>query len=355
MRIAVIGAGNGGQALSGYLASIGHIVNLFDRNIEIVKELQSVGSITLQGQLDCKGQLNLISNQIDQVIKRADLIMVATTATAHVSIAEKIANFLEEGQIIVLNPGRTGGALEFKNALIKYGCSQKVYVAEAQTLVYACRIIENGIVYIIGVKDKVLLSAIPSSDTKYVLEVLKPLFNCFIEAKNVLSTSFENIGAIFHPSVVLFNEAAIERGHKFFFYREMTPSLAQLIEKIDKERLMVAKEYGLNVISAKDWISYAYDNIKGDTLCERMQNNPAYYEILAPTTINCRQITEDVPTGLVPFSELGKAAGVKTPIMDALITICSELLDVDFRETGRNLKNLGFLGCDVKQIIEKIS
>lgn len=355
MRIAVIGAGNGGQALSGYLASIGHEVSLYDRNINVVKELQSIGKITLEGQLNCCGKLSLISNQINKVIEQAELIMVATTATAHMSIAENIANLLKNEQVIVLNPGRTGGALEFRNTLIKCGCTQKIYLAEAQTLIYACRIVKNGTVNIIGVKDRVLLSAIPSSDTKHVIEVLKPLFNCFIEAKNVLSTSFENIGAIFHPCVVLFNEAAIERGNKFYFYRDMTPGLAQLIEKVDNERLMVAKEYGIDVISAKDWIAYAYDNIKGDTLCERMQNNPAYYEILAPTTINCRQITEDIPTGLVPFSELGKIAGVSTPIIDSIITICTELLNIDFRKNGRNLKNLGFAGCNMKQIIERIS
>ena len=355
MKIAVIGAGNGGQALAGYMASIGNEVNLYERRHDIVSELKECGEIRLEGRLDCVGRLHLATSDMDEAIKGTELIMVATTAGAHKTLAENIAPYLEDNQVIVLNPGRTCGALEFNNILREHGCKKRVYLAEAQTLVYACRLVKTGVVRIIGVKDRVLISAIPSADTRHVIEKLSPMFSCFEETKNVLVTSFENIGAVFHPSVVLFNEAAIERGSQFYFYRDMTPGLAQMIEKIDNERLAVAKAYGIDIISAADWVSYAYENIKGDSLCERMRNNPAYYEILSPTTIKCRQITEDIPTGLVPFSELGRAAGIVTPIIDAMITICSELLDTDFRKEGRNLKNLGLEGLSVKEIIAKIS
>lgn len=354
MKIAVIGAGNGGQAIGGHLASLGHSVRIYDRDKQRVDELNCCRNIELTGALNLKGEIEFASIDIASVVKDAELIMVATTATAHRSVATRLAPLLTDNQVILLNPGRTCGAIEFKNVLNDAGVNKKVYIAEAQTLVYACRLIKTGKVNIIGVKDKVFLAAYPARDTRHVLNVVSELYDCFYAAKNVLQTSFENIGAMFHPSVVLFNEATIERGTSFYFYRDMTNGLSRMIEAVDEERLNVAKAYGISPISAFDWVSYAYNGVAGDTLCERMQNNPAYYEILAPTTIECRQITEDIPTGIIPIAELGDAAGVDTPVMDALITMCSTLLQTDFRRDGRTLKNLGFENCSASEIINKI-
>lgn len=352
--IAVIGAGNGGQALAAHLAAMGHSVRLYDRNQSKVDKLNETKILKLVGALELDGRIEFATTDLRRAIEGAKLIMVATTATAHRALADQMSTLLKDGQIILLNPGRTCGAVEFKNTLEQEGLNKRVYVAEAQTLIYACRIVETGTVNIIGVKDKVLISAFPASDTENVLTVLKPIYSCFIPAKNVLQTSFENVGAMFHPAVVLFNEAAIERGNKFYFYRDMTNGLSRIIEGIDEERIAVASAYGIEPISAFDWVSYAYDGVKGNTLCERMQNNPAYYEILAPKTIDCRQITEDIPTGIIPMAELGKAAGVPTPLFDSLITMCSVLLDKDFRVEGRTLKNLGLENCSVNEIIKKI-
>lgn len=354
MKVAVIGGGNGGQALAAWISYKGNQVSLYDRSPDRIKRIQDNNGIELTGKVNLKTNISLISNDIVSVIGNAELIMITTTASAHKEIANNIADYLCDGQIVVLNPGRTGGALEFRNTLNELVPDKKIYVAEAQTLVFACRIIEDGKVNIIGIKDRVLLSAIPSTQTIHVINCLKKLFDCFYPANNILETSFENIGAMFHPCVTLFNEAAIERGAQFYFYRDMTEGLAKLIEEADKERLAVANAYGYKAISAKDWVSYAYNGVEGNTLCERMQNNPAYYDILAPTSINCRQITEDIPTGIVPLSELGRAAGIKTPLFDSLITLCSILLDKDFREEGRNLRNLGLEGLTKDEILKKI-
>lgn len=352
--IAIIGAGNGGQAFAGHLSSMGYKVRLYDREVPKVDQLNEHKNIQLVGALRVESNIEFASADLKKVIVGADIIMVATTATAHRPIAAQMAPLLSDGQIIVLNPGRTCGALEFRNTLDEAGLSVRVYVGEAQTLVYACRLIENGKVNIIGVKDKVLLSAYPASDTPHILKELKPIFPCFYAAKNVLQTSFENVGAMFHPTVVLFNEAAIERGESFFFYRDMTDGLARIIEEADRERLAVAAAYGVCPISAYDWVSYAYNGVEGKNLCERMQNNPAYYEILAPNTIDCRQITEDIPTGIIPLAELGKAAGVPTPLFDSLISICSILHKKDYRKEGRTLKRLGLEGLSAEEIVAKI-
>lgn len=355
MRIAVIGAGNGGQAIAGYAALKGYEVSLFDRNKTKVKELQLKGSIELRGQIKGVGYISHFTSNIGEAVADADIVMVTTIANAHAEVAKAMAPYIQDGQIIILNPGRTCGALVFKQALNEAECNCRYYLGEAQTLVYACRIIENGVVNVIGVKDDVLLAALPASDTDHIIKKINLLYPCFIKTDNVLRTGLENIGAIFHPCVCLFNAATIERQNEFYFYRDMTDQVATFIEKFDAERLAVGKAYGIELLGVREWIKFAYNDTEGDTLCERMRNNPAYYDIKGPGSIFTRQLTEDIPTGVLPIMELGKAAGVPTPLFWSMISVIESLLDMDFHTEGRSLKNLGLEGMNKEEIVKYIT
>ena len=69
-----------------------------------------------------------------------------------------------------------------------------------------------------------------------------------------------------------------------------------------------------------------------------------------PPSLQHKYVIEDVPCGLVAISELGRAAGVATPVIDGLITLTSTMLRRDFRSEGRNLAQLGLAGKTVGEI-----
>lgn len=355
MKITIIGAGNGGQTFAGYLSIAGYETSLYDIDVEKINVLNKLRGIQLEGRINGFGKIGCITTDISEAVKGAEIIMVTTVANAHRAVAKSLAPHLEDGQIIVLNPGRTCGALVFKQTLKNEGCTKRIYLGEAQTLVYACRVIENGHVNVIGIKDEVLLSGLPSRDTDYILQKLNPIFPCFQKADNVLRTSLENIGAMFHPCVLLFNAATIERNEMFWFYRDMTEQVAEFIEKFDAERLAVGKAYGIDLLSVREWIKFAYKDTVGETLCERMRNNPAYHDIKSPSTIFTRQLTEDIPTGVLPIMELGKAANLETPLLESMIHICEALLNMDLHTNGRSLKNLGLEGKTKQGILDYIT
>ena len=355
MKIAVIGAGNGGQALAGFLGLTGYKVSLYDIDVPKIEELQKKGGIELEGRIKGFGIVGCITTDIEEAVKGAEIIMVTTVANAHRAVAKSLASLVEEGQVIILNPGRTCGALVFKQTLTDCGCTKRYYLGEAQTLVYACRVVENGLVNVIGIKDEVLLSGLPAADTDYILEKINPIYPSFMKTDNVLRTSLENIGAMFHPCVLLFNAATIERNENFWFYRDMTEQVAEFIEKFDEERLAVGKAYGIDLLGVKDWIKFAYKDTEGNTLCERMRNNPAYHDIKSPSTIFTRQLTEDIPTGVLPIMQLGKVAGVATPLLKSMVHICEALLNMDLHTNGRSLKNLGLEGMDKEGILNYVT
>lgn len=354
MKFAIIGAGNGGQAIAGYLSMNGHSVNVYDRDPHKIAILSSLGSVSLTGALTGSGKLSLCTTDLATAVKDVDIVMVTTVANAHYQIATQLSPFLSNEQIIILNPGRTGGALSFRSGLEHVGCRKHVYIAEAQTLVYACRSTNIGFVNIIGVKDNVLLSALPATDTSIILDAIRSVYPCYVATDNILHTGLENIGAIFHPSIILFNAATIERGNEFYFYRDMTPHIAGFIEQLDQERLNLGTAYGIKLKGVSEWISFAYQDTLGTTLCEKMKNNPAYYDILAPSSIYTRQLIEDIPTGIVPMIELGEVAGLPMTLFKSVAHISSTLLDIDFSAQGRTLKKLGLDNLSKDEILDYI-
>lgn len=353
MKIAIISAGNGGQAMAGHFSMLGHEVNLYTRDLTKIQAIVERKGVLLKDKISGFGKITLISESIEDIIKDTELIMITSVANAHNDIAKLLASHVQDEQVIVLNPGRTFGAIEFKNTL-KHLTEKKIFVAEAQSLLYACRAESNGEVRIIGVKDNVPVAAFPSSDTDVVLNKLNQVYPSFIKAKNCFETSLDNIGCIFHPTIVMFNSAHIERGELFYFYNDMTDKIASFLEEIDKERVAIADKLGVKVLTVSEWLSFSYLGIEGDTLCDKMKNNPAYYQILAPSTLDSRLLTEDIPTGILPLIEIAKAIKVETPLLSSVYTIISQLIQTDFRKNGRTLKNLGLDQVDIYEFVKEV-
>jgi opine dehydrogenase len=349
-HIAILGAGNGAHAFAGDLALRGYPVRLYNKFENEIIALQSARGVTCEGVVEGFGALELITTDIASVVANADFIFVVVPANAHAFMAEACAPHLRDNQVIVLNPGRTGGALEFRNVLRARGVTARVFVAEAQTLLYTCRISAPARVRITMVKHAVTLAALPARDTARVLERLNPLFPQFVAASDVLETGLDNIGAMFHPTTTILSVGRIESGAPFEFYRDLTPRIARFIEAMDAERLAVARAFGVRAQSASEWLARSYDGIIGNTLYERIQSNAAYRGIAAPRSIDTRYIWEDVPTGLVPMVALGRIAQVPMPACEGLANIACALLDRDFWREGRNARNLGIEEMDVEGV-----
>ncbi len=349
-KVAILGAGNGAHAIAGHLGMQGIPVRLYNKFEEEIVGMQARGGVTMEGVVEGFGPVELVTTDPAPVVGWADVIMVVVPAFVHRFIAETCAPHLRDGQIVVLNPGRTGGVLEFANVWHEMGVQAQVRLAEAQSLIYACRLSGPAQVRITGIKRQLLLAAFPATETTTVLETVNRLYPQFKPAANILEISFDNIGAVFHPGAVVLNANRIEAGQEFEFYQDMTPSIVHFLEVIDRERLAVAHAFGVEIDSARDWLLKTYEGVTGETLYDCIQSNRAYEGIKAPKSLKVRHIIEDIPTGLVPLASLGDLAGVPTPACRAIIDICCMLLDRDFWVEGRTVENLGLAGMSVEEI-----
>ncbi len=71
---------------------------------------------------------------------------------------------------------------------------------------------------------------------------------------------------------------------------------------------------------------------------------PAYEAIDAPETLDHRYIFEDVPCVRPTMEALGRLMDIDMKNTSLIIDLASALMEVDFRETGRNLKNFDLQG-----------
>jgi opine dehydrogenase len=351
-RFAVVGAGHGGKAMAAHLAIKGFPVKLYNRSYSKIEPIIKMHGIEIEGEVNGFGRLQCVSDNIEEVIKDTDVIMVVVPAFAHGAIAERCAPYLKDGQTVILNPGRTAGALEFLNILKERGNYNNITVAEAQTFIYASRGMGPAAVKIFRIKQAIPVGAIPAVKTDAVIDLINEAFPEFISATSVIETSFNNIGAVFHPAITILNASRIEATYgNFQFYIEgVTQSVAKILGAVDRERVEVSHALKCkNVMTALDWLSMAY-NISEDNLFDAIHNNPGYVGINAPRVINNRYITEDVPMSLVPISEFGKIFGVSTKATDSLIDIANIIFKADFRQSGRNLRRLGLENLSLEQI-----
>lgn len=354
-RFAVLGAGHGGTAMAGHLALMGFDVSLYNRSADRIRAIQESGGLEILADNDTYPHgfaiLKTVTTNMSAAIAGRDILLAVLPATGHRFIAEELAPHLCDGQIIVLNPGRTGGALEVLNVIRSQGCRADITVCEAQTLLYACRSLNPAQTKIFRIKNSVPVAAIPAHRTPAVVKALRIALPQFVPGDNVMKTSLDNIGAIFHPAVTVLNAGRIESTNgDFDYYTEgITPSVAVILEKIDQERVSVAEALGFRAMTAREWLYIAYD-AAGRTLFEAMRNNRGYDGIKAPKTIFTRYISEDIPMSLVPIASLGHLVGVPTPTTDSIILLGSILHQTDFMASGRTVEKMGLSGMSLKSI-----
>lgn len=349
-KIAVLGAGHGGLAMAGHLALMGHKVNLFNRGEERLWGVKSSGTIEITGEVEGFGKLHLATTSIKDAIDGVELIMVAVPANGHRWMAEQMAPHLKDGQIIVLHPGRTFGAIEFKQVLERMKVKADVIIAEAQTFIYASRATGPSQVHIFRIKHSIPVASIRAHLIPEVISRLRQFYPQFVPGDNVFKTSLENIGSVFHPALCILNAGWIEHDTDFQFYHEgATPAVTKILEKIDEERISVAEAIGIRTISARQWLYMAYSSA-GNTLFEAMRKNIGYRGILAPRSLRVRYIEEDIPFSLVPIASIGKMLNVKTPTIDSIIQLGCGLNECNYWAGGRTIENLGIAGMSVRDI-----
>jgi len=251
--------------------------------------------------------------------------------------------------------GNTGGSLVVRRELDGAGCKAKIDLAETDTYPYAMRAIGPTTMRQTTQKRWMQIAAYPGNRSVAVHARLVPLFPQAVAAPDVLHTGLMNVNAILHVANCIANAARIERGGGYLFYGEgVTAAVARMYEAIDAERMAVAAALDVNVPSLVDWIARAYNVREADLVktFQRLSAEPdgPYVANKAVSTLNHKYVTEDVPTGLIPISELGLVTGTPTPAIHTMIEMAKLMTGKTFADEARTLDRMGVARLDAAKI-----
>ena len=158
---------------------------------------------------------------------------LCSSHSAHLEIIRQIIPFLRKNQIILLNPGRTWGAIEVYNEIQCDRPGLQVFVGETQSLLFTSRRIGSFGVNIFSIKNQVDYCFYPKKTPIKFNTLLNRNFHNYMLFMTSKKNSLNNIGAILHPTIAILNAGPLGRSDPFLFYRQgVTPEIAQTIEDL---------------------------------------------------------------------------------------------------------------------------
>lgn len=320
MRVVIIGAGAGGAAAAAELSLAGHDVVLWNRSAQTLAPFQAHG-VAYDGVLgEGIARPVLITSDLAEAMAGADAAVVTLPTLIHGQVARLMAEAgWPAGKPVVLNPGHTGGALEFRHA---YGTrAAPPPIAELSTLTYVARKYLPHKVTVTGRAKQVRGACLPGGEA--ALATAQALFPGVAPVANVLASDLANVNMVLHPPGAVLAAAWVEaRGGDFTFYVDaMTPGVVRVLTELDAERRAVGAAFGLAlppVIEEMRAIGTVSADAPADDVAAAISGGAANRLIKGPDTLKHRYFLEDFGYGLTPFLAFAQIAGVPAPVATAL-------------------------------------
>lgn len=347
MKIAILGAGNAGCAVAADLTMHGHEVTLIktshamhDDNFMFLQE--NNGRMTLDEFGEIKtANIHKVSRDVAD-IEGNEIVIIYIQTNFHEQLIERISPYIQDGQILLINPGYLSTAYVLKH------CSGKdIIIAEAESSFIDGRIMEPGL-FRVGFRNvRNPIGIYPSARKQEAVAKLNQLGERFVYLDSVVEAALHNPNLIVHTVGSVMSIPRIEKSKgDFCMYHEAytrdNPATWRILEALDAEKMNVLERLGFERLSYVE--ACKYRNSLDDSM-DAKEVFLGYAEMptraKGPTVVDSRYISEDVPQGLVMLEALGKALNVETPIASGLIAIASAALGRDLRAEGRTPEGLG--------------
>ena len=353
MKIAVVGAGNMGCAVSADLSKKGHEITLIKtsktihmENFNYLKKNNGFIKI-LEANSTFTTNINCITEDISK-ISNAELIYISILTNNHETIIKKMIPYLKDNQIILIVPGYLSTAY-----ILKYCSNINLTIIEGESSTIDCRISEPGLIKVGFRNVRNPIGVYPKKNIHLIKEKLHTLEYHYSYLSSVIEAALNNPNLIVHTVGAIMSIPRIEKtnGEYCMYWEVFTPSVWKILEKLDFEKMQILGKLGLPQLPYVEACKYrnSLDNTKNaKEVFYEYALSP--YRAKGPIAVDTRYISEDVPQGLVMLEALGKHLNLQTPVCTSLIEIASAALGRDLRVEGRTPENLGI--SNINKIID---
>src|SRR5262249_51155058 len=125
-KIAVLGGGGGSLAVAGDLALRGFEVHFWARNARRLATVVQFREIRMVGYPEGVGVLADATDDLERVLRGAQLVVVSLPGSAHDAVAERCAPFVEDGQVFLVSSNAGMSSLRFASAFRRSGRDRDV-------------------------------------------------------------------------------------------------------------------------------------------------------------------------------------------------------------------------------------
>jgi opine dehydrogenase len=351
MNVTILGMGHAGTTIAADLTKKRHQVTLVKTSNALHNEhhkyLLKNNKITITD----KGNTEEIAifkttNSIKDGLKNPDLIIVYIQTNFHQQLIKRMIPHLKGNETILFEPGYLVTAY-----LLKYFPDNNFTVIEADSSPIDCRIYSPGKVEVLFKNVRNPVAVFPSKNKNKAKQILEKLQYPFVFRRSVIETALHNPNLIVHTIGAIMSMPRIEytKGEYWMYKEVFTPSVWELVKKLDSEKMQVLEHLGFEPIPYVESCKLRNSedlSLDAETV---FRTYAEHGSPKGPYQVKTRFITEDVPQGLVMLESLAKYLKIKTPVTSALIDISSAALNIPFRKQGRNIRRLGI--DNIKQIL----
>ena len=346
-RIAVLGGGADARLIAALALAENCDVTLFSAYGKELELLRASSGVALRGagplgsyQVDSGASSIGLTAELDAAVAGAEAIFLTGPIHKQRTYAMVLADHLADGQVLVLAPGRSLGAVEAAWMLRLGGCTADVTLVEAQGLPFWYK--AEGATLTLTPRSAVAAATLPRGRAEAIAGLSHILTN-LSPCDSVLASGFADLSAAVEiPALVLGGAGLVAGGiavpmggtplpRNATFAALIGSDQIRLIQTLADERRAVARAFGIRGLpDTETWIADHTGPIKGDGA------RPV------PDRGTARMMLRDGVIGsLAPLCSAAALAGLPVPQTQAMITLTGAILDADVAASGRRLDTMG--------------
>lgn len=388
--ITVLGGGAIAKAIAGDCALAGNCVRICDLMPFAEKSLFHIAEngikiygpqMNLQGfERSGTGMPDMVTTDVAEAMNGADIIIVATSVAGHDPFFDRLIPHLEDGMVIHIIPDNFG-ALILRKKMREVNCKRNVVIGGWAGPPFDSRVDTLGGIVMPNVKlgYRAMLArgaALPFSDQKEFIESTKYIaaFDSILagegiqDTDTILDVCLSNVNPLIHTVGLLLGASVLENfttmlGQKIEDFSIYSHAFCPTISKVQYafycEQLSIAQAMGVNMAQYEERQFFSRESLVStkymgpDFTIPFDRVNPIGWGT-GPTSVNSRYLTEDIPVGTKVFHLLGKRYGVSTPVMDAMITLASIVLGIDYNKEGFSLETVDIEGLSKDELLNYV-
>lgn len=349
-KVSIIGAGPAGFALAADLESRGTSVLVYSHptHLRHANEVVSNGCLRARGAIE--GSTNpCLTFDMSEVIAFSKIIILTVPSTGQETVLRELKKFSLDQYTIIAMPGNLF-------SLILDAEVEVENILETNLSPYSCRM-HKGELAVLGKKSHFSIAALQKDLSPAFDDEIRSIFPTELKwCSNVIEVCLSNINGVFHPLMMIMNAGRIEStAGNFLLYRDgLTPSVANAILAVDRVRIEIGEAFGFQLDGVIEVSNECYDQHFTD-LVDLARNSKPHNKLKAPSDIENRNISEDVPDLLVCWHGLAEKLGIDASPIKAVIILVEMATGIEYMKTGRNLRKLHLEDISRSELITRFS